>query len=63
VCPHEKTLKLAAIATRLEKVDRTRQERLLNWGYAVCDAAMRRRVTGGAGPPPAWPVPALRLDQ
>jgi NTE family protein len=58
VCPHEKTLKLAAIATRLEKVDRTRQERLLNWGYAVCDAAMRTWVVPGTPPPAGFPFPA-----
>jgi NTE family protein len=54
---------MAAMRTRLDDFSDAEQGRLINWGYAVCDAAMRRRVTGGAGPPPAWPVPALRLDQ
>jgi NTE family protein len=54
---------LAGMRTRLDDFSDTEQGRLINWGYAVCDAAMRRRVTGGAGPPPAWPVPELRLDQ
>ncbi|HEX8464468.1 MAG TPA: patatin-like phospholipase family protein, partial [Abditibacterium sp.] len=41
-CPHEQTLQLAKTATRLKRLDATHQERLINWGYAVCDAAMRR---------------------
>ena len=31
-------------ATRLKEMDDTLQERLINWGYAICDAAMRRWV-------------------
>jgi hypothetical protein len=33
------------------------QERLINWGYAVCDAAMRRRVEPGTTARPAFPYP------
>jgi NTE family protein len=54
---------LAGMRTRLNDFSDEEQGRLINWGYAVCDAAMRRYVTAGAGPPPAWPVPELRLDQ
>jgi NTE family protein len=43
-CPNEKTLKLALLPTRLWGFSRQNQERLINWGYAVCDAAMRRHV-------------------
>jgi NTE family protein len=53
---------LAGMRTRLNEFTDAEQGRLINWGYAVCDAAMRRHVTAGAGPPPAWPVPELRLD-
>ena len=53
---------LAALRTRLDDFSDVEQGRLINWGYAVCDAAMRRHVTAGAGPAPAWPVPELRLD-
>lgn len=43
-CPHEKTLQLAAVPTRLAAMDDPTQERLINWGYAVCDAGMRAHV-------------------
>ncbi len=33
---------LARIPTRLKAIDDVRQEKLINWGYAVCDAALRR---------------------
>jgi hypothetical protein len=36
---------------------------LINWGYAVCDAAMRSFVTKDAAAPEAWPYPAYRLDR
>ena len=51
-CPHARTLELADTKTRLTKLSAERQERLINWGYAVCDAAMRRHVeeTQGASP-------------
>jgi NTE family protein len=40
-CPHEKTAAIAQIDTRLAALDERDQERLLNWGYAVCNAAVR----------------------
>jgi NTE family protein len=46
---------LAEIPTRLEKMDSDRQERLINWGYAVCDAALRKHF--GAGVPTGFPYP------
>jgi len=55
-CAHEKTLKLAAVATRLKRLDDATQERLINWGYAVCDAAIRKHVQP-AEVPPALPYP------
>ena len=54
---------LARMRTRLNDFSDPEQGRLINWGYAVCDAAMRRHVTAGTGPAPAWPVPELRLDR
>jgi NTE family protein len=56
-CPHAETLELAGTPTRLKKTPALLQERLINWGYAVCDAAMRRHVVDGAGPPPQFPYP------
>jgi NTE family protein len=43
-CPFDKTLRLADLATRLKRLGANDQEKLINWGYAVCDAAMRRHV-------------------
>ena len=43
-CPFERTQVLAETPTRLKRVDDALQERLINWGYAVCDAALRRHV-------------------
>ncbi len=49
---------LANFPTRLAKIDPVMQNRLVNWGYAICDAAMRSHVdTGGAFPPPTVPRP------
>ena len=57
-CPHERTLKLAAIGTDLgEKDDRT-QERLINWGYAVCDASVRSWLDTSLPAPSGFPYPA-----
>ena len=35
-------MQLAELPTRLKRLDATTQERLINWGYAVCDAALRK---------------------
>lgn len=43
-CPFEKTQELANFPTRLWTVSKAKQECLINWGYAACDAAMRRYV-------------------
>lgn len=50
-CPHARTLQLAEVETRLAKMERALQERLVNWGYAVCDAALRRHVDANLGQP------------
>ncbi len=57
-CPHELTLRVAATPTRLGKMDEGVQERLVNWGYAICDAAMRRHVDPGLPAGRAFPYPA-----
>lgn len=44
---------LAAIPTRLEEMPRKLQEQLINWGYAVCDAALRKHM--GAAAPKGFP--------
>jgi NTE family protein len=49
---------LAAIPTRLEAMPAELQNRLINWGYAVCDAALRKHVTTvGIAPPNGFPKP------
>jgi len=34
-CPFNSTCKLAQIGTRLKKIDKTTQQKLINWGYAA----------------------------
>ena len=43
-CPEEKTLELANTPTRMKRLDAGLQEKLINWGYAICDAALRQHV-------------------
>lgn len=43
-CPHARTMALAGMPTRLARVPDDLQERVINWGYAVTDAALRRHV-------------------
>ena len=33
------------------------QERLINWGYAICDAALRAHVEPHPAPPSQFPYP------
>lgn len=56
-CPADRTLELARTATRLKKMDAVLQERLINWGYAVCDAGLRRHVDPAVAPPAGFPYP------
>jgi NTE family protein len=56
-CPHERTLQLAAIATRLSRLDDISQQRLINWGYAICDAGLRKHVDPTLTPKPQFPYP------
>lgn len=41
-CPPERTFELETVPTRLSALPDALQERLINWGYAICDAAVRR---------------------
>jgi NTE family protein len=53
---HERTMELADTPTRLKAIPEDRQEALINWGYAACDAALRSWIdpalTRGS-----WPYP------
>jgi NTE family protein len=59
-CPFDRTLALAETPTRLAALDENLQQRLINWGYAVCDAALRRHVDP-AIPRGSFPYPAARV--
>jgi NTE family protein len=54
-CRSDATHKLAELATRLQALDQLDQERLINWGYAICDAALRSHVNQALQPPTGFP--------
>ena len=58
-CPFDQTLALANTATRLKRLDGVLQERIINWGYAVTDAAIRTHVDPTAPVPPGFPYRAV----
>jgi NTE family protein len=60
-CPFERTMALAEISTRLAKLDDATQERLINWGYAICDASLRRFFNDKFGEPVSFPYNASGL--
>jgi NTE family protein len=60
-CPPEKTALLASVQTRLAPLDNLTQQRLINWGFAVCDAAMRRYVDPSLARPSDFPYPDARV--
>jgi len=55
VCPFDVTTKLAETETRLSAIDNQLQQQLIDWGYAVCDAGMRRWVVPDAPAPAQSP--------
>ncbi|HKQ49478.1 MAG TPA: patatin-like phospholipase family protein [Phycisphaerae bacterium] len=54
-CPPDRVRALAATPTRLKRLDSYLQRRLINWGYAICDAALRKHVNPELGPPQRFP--------
>ena len=50
-CPFDRTTELAKTPTRLKALGPNLKERLVNWGYAVCDAALRKHVDPELGAP------------
>lgn len=56
-CPKAKTTALAATPTRLRRMADPLQERLINWGYAVTDAAIRRYWSETIAGPSGFPYP------
>jgi NTE family protein len=60
-CPFERTLALAETPTRLKRLDDQLQEQMINWGYAVCDAAVRTHVDRTLAKPQGFPYPAAGI--
>jgi NTE family protein len=59
--PVEQTRILAETKTRLAAMDELLQKRLINWGYAACDVAVRRWVSPDADAPSGFPYPGARV--
>jgi len=57
-CPFPGTMELANLPTRLKAMEAAIQERLINWGYAVCDAALRKHVNPQLPKPDGFPYPS-----
>ena len=60
-CPFDKTMELAETPTRLKRMNDNLQERLINWGYAVCDAALRKHVDTALAKPAGFPYPVAKV--
>jgi NTE family protein len=58
-CPPERTRELAEIPTRLKRLSDEQQERLINWGYAVCDAGLRAHLDAPPALPKGFPYPEV----
>ena len=55
--PHDRTFDLAQVKTRLKRLPPELQERLINWGYAICDTAVRKHFRQRNDPAAAFPYP------
>jgi NTE family protein len=53
--PPDRTILLAEVPTRLDALGDSLQERLVNWGYAICDAGLRRHLDRDAARPLGFP--------
>jgi NTE family protein len=60
-CPFDRTTELAETPTRLKRMSDQLQERLINWGYSVCDAALRKHVDATLAKPAGFPYPAAKV--
>jgi len=54
--------RLGSIRTRLDPFTDEEQRRLINWGYALTDAAVRKRVEPSQMKP-SWPFPEWSLER
>ena len=55
------TRALSSMRTRLNRFSPAEQGRLINWGYALCDAALRASGLADNAPPAIWPLPDYAL--
>jgi NTE family protein len=53
--PIDRTTQLARVPTRLARMPAELQEQLINWGYAICDTAIRKHFPQPDLPPPQFP--------
>lgn len=61
--PAKRTKELAETKTRLKRLERSLQEELVNWGYAISDTSLRKWVVEGAAAPKRLPYPdATKLE-
>jgi NTE family protein len=62
-CDNEIVKPLSRLRTRLNPFNDTEQDQLINWGYAICDAAVRKYAPElvAAQTPASWPCPAHPL--
>lgn len=58
-CPEERTLELAETPTRLKQMPVALRKRLVNWGYAACDASVRKFVLKGVPAPKEFPYASV----
>ncbi len=56
-CPFEQTQRLANLPTRMAGLPELTIKRVVNWGYALTDAALRAHVVPEAPGPSAFPYP------
>jgi NTE family protein len=63
-CADAKVKPLALMRTRLNPFSDVEQDQLINWGYALCDAAVRAHAPEiiGTQKPPQWPCPGNPLS-
>ncbi len=59
--PADRTLALAQTPTRLKAMESDLQERLINWGYAITDAALRTWVDPSLKEPRGYPYPNAKV--
>jgi NTE family protein len=60
--PPDITTRLAKVRTRLNPFTEAEQCSLINLGYALCDAAVRKYGHPPSTVAPGWPYPAFALD-